>query len=165
MISWLCRLVVYAASDSGIGYRARNAAFRALGFSVDASARVKTPEYIGKGILVISEGVFINRGSYFDLTAKIEIGNNVVIGHGVTFITAGHSIGRSTRRAGEAYGTPISIGSGCWIGANVTVMPGVKIGKGCVVAAGAVVINDVPDDSMIAGVPAKIKRSLEGANE
>ena len=56
---------------------------------------------------------------------------------------------------------PIIIGDNCWFGANVTVLQGVTIGNGCVIAAGSVVTKDVPDNAMIAGVPAAVKKIIE----
>ena len=56
---------------------------------------------------------------------------------------------------------PISVGDNCWFGANVTVLQGVSIGKGCVIAAGSVIINDIPDNCLVAGVPACIKKHIE----
>ena len=100
-----------------------------------------------------------------DLNDKIEIGDRVTIGHHVVFITSNHHIGPEINRCGAIYTQPIHIGNGCWIGANVTILPGVNIGKGCVVAAGALVNRDVPCDSLVAGVPAKMIRSLTEASE
>ena len=57
-------------------------------------------------------------------------------------------------------GAPIVIEDNVWIGANVAIMPGVTIGKHSVVAAGSVVTTDVPPDSVVAGVPAKVVRTL-----
>ena len=54
----------------------------------------------------------------------------------------------------------ISVGNGCWIGANVTILDGVNIGNGCVIAAGSVVTKNVPDNVLYAGVPAKFKKNL-----
>ncbi|MFE8729811.1 DapH/DapD/GlmU-related protein, partial [Aeromonas hydrophila] len=61
---------------------------------------------------------------------------------------------------GEGVALPISIGDGCWIGADVLIIGGVTIGKGVVVAAGSVVTRDIPDNVLVAGVPAVIKRRL-----
>ena len=56
---------------------------------------------------------------------------------------------------------PITIGDGCWIGARAIILPGVTLGRRVLVAAGAVVTRDVPDDSLVAGNPARVVRSLE----
>ena len=83
-----------------------------------------------------------------------------MIGHGVTFITATHQIGPASRRAGKVEGSSITVEDGAWIGANVTVLPGITIAAGSIVAAGAVVTRSVPANTLVAGVPAKIVRTL-----
>ena len=62
------------------------------------------------------------------------------------------------------YGKPITIGDNCWLATNVTVCPGVTIGDGCVIGAGAVVTKDVPANSLVMGVPAKIVRPITAAD-
>ena len=77
------------------------------------------------------------------------------------FICLSHFIGDSNKRAGKNIYSNIHVGKGSWIGANVTVLPGVSIGNGCIVAAGSVVISDCEDNCLYAGNPAKKKRYLE----
>ena len=104
----------------------------------------------------------INRSCYFDLGGPITLADDVVLGHGVTVITSVHRLGPSSRRAGRVESTQaVDIGRGAWIGANATVLPGVRIGSGAVVGAGAVVRSDVAPNTMVAGVPARVVRSLD----
>lgn len=110
------------------------------------------------GPVTIGDRVFINRDAY--IRPGTTIGDEVRLGPFVRLITDTHEIGPSTRRAGKNRFDPISIGAGSWIGASVTVLGGVSIGRGCVVAAGAVVTNDVPDNTMVGGVPARHLRDL-----
>lgn len=147
-------------SDGPIGRRLRVALFRACGVSIGAHSWICGGGCIPIGALVVGSNCYINRGCYIDLTGSITLGNNVVLGHGVTLITARHAIGSASRRAGAVGPTEISIGSGSWLGSNTTVLPGVKIGAGCIIAAGAVVTNDLPDNTLSAGVPARIIREL-----
>ena len=84
----------------------------------------------------------------------------MVIGHGVTFITADHEIGSEFQRSGTVKGAAIGIESGAWIGANSTVLPGVNIGRGAVVAAGSVVTTSVVANRLVGGVPAREIRTL-----
>lgn len=65
------------------------------------------------------------------------------------------------RNQGLEKALPIKVGNNCWFGADVSVMPGVTIGAGCVIAAGAVVTKDMPNNSLIAGVPAKVIKTIE----
>lgn len=110
------------------------------------------------GPISIGDRVFINRDAY--IRPKTTIGDNVAIGPFVKLITDTHEIGPAHKRAGKSRFDPIVIGDGSWIGAAVTVLAGVTIGKGCIVAAGAVVTRDVPDNTMVGGVPAQHIRDL-----
>jgi maltose O-acetyltransferase len=91
----------------------------------------------------------------------VLIGSNCDIAPGVFFITGSHYLGSHERRAGKGFNTNISIGDGSWIGASATILPGVKIGPGCVVAACACVTEDVPQNFLTGGVPAKVIRKLD----
>lgn len=130
--------------------------------------------HIGRGAVVIGgtyvsipsnlrmgarSGIF--RGCYLDLHAPITLGDDVIVGHGTTIITAVHAIGSTTRRAGPVTGKPVTIGAGAWIGANVTILPGVTIGPGAVVGACAVVSRDVTANMLVVGSPARRVRRLD----
>jgi maltose O-acetyltransferase len=97
---------------------------------------------------------------YTHVDAPIVLGSNCDIGPAVEFITGGHVVGTSSRRAGKGTAKPIIINDGCWIGAGSRILGGVSIGHGAVVAAGSVVIRDVPANALVAGVPAIVKKSL-----
>ena len=99
---------------------------------------------------------------YLNLNAPITIGSDVVIGHHVIIITDDHEIGPPWHRCGDRKARPVVIEDGVWIGARVTLLPGVTIGRGSVVAAGAVVNRDVPPNALVGGVPARILRTLPG---
>lgn len=103
---------------------------------------------------------FINRNCYMDLGGPIILGSDVTIGHGVTIVTTDHAVGGPERRVGSYTPRGVTVGDGAWLCANVTVLPGVNIGRGSIVAAGAVVIDDVGDDVLVAGVPARVVRTL-----
>lgn len=91
--------------------------------------------------------------------AEIKIGNNCLIGPNVGIYTTGHNLNPNDRyKAG--YAKPITIGNDVWIGGHSCIVPGVTIGDGVVVAAGSVVTKDVPSLTMVAGVPAKVIKSL-----
>jgi len=141
--------------------RLRLGLLRLLGAKPGAGTVIRGGGYIYGGSLVTGVRCQINRGCYFDFTGPIRFGNDVVVGHGTTFITAEHDIGAATRRAGAVSGRPIVVEDGAWIGANVTILPGVIIGKGAIVAAGAVVTKNVPANKHVGGVPAKVIRELQ----
>lgn len=109
----------------------------------------------------IGMGSFINYNCFFDGNATIEIGDNVAVAHQVMFCTSTHKIGSSTKRAGEWYVQPITVGNGCWIGARSTILPGVSIGAGCVIAAGSMVLKDCEPNCLYAGIPAKKVKELD----
>jgi maltose O-acetyltransferase len=117
----------------------------------------------GRGQLRIGCNTWLSPGVIFftHLEAPIVIGSNCDIGPSVEFITGGHIIGASSRRAGGGTAESIVINDGCWIGAGSRILGGVNIGTGTVVAAGSVVISDVPANVLVAGVPAVIKKPLE----
>ena len=81
------------------------------------------------------------------------------IGHHVVLATLNHDLDPAKR--GDLHPAPICIGKNVWIGSNATILQGVTIGDGAVIAAGAVVNKDVPENTVVGGVPAKIIRKIE----
>lgn len=141
-----------------IGFRLRSFILRLLGHRIG----MMYPHSligVGKGRIFMGKGTFSNRGCFFDTSNDIVIGDNVSIGMNVCFITSTHEIG-GQKRASTSYNEPIKVENGCWIGANVTILPGVTIHQGCVVAAGAVVTKDCDPNCIYAGVPARIIKRL-----
>ncbi|MBQ3515940.1 MAG: sugar O-acetyltransferase [Lachnospiraceae bacterium] len=123
---------------------------------------VLAPVYFDYGNYTkLGKGTFVNHGCYFMDGGTVTIGENVFIGPFCGFYTATHPMNYTDRNKGLEKALPITVGDNCWFGANVSVMPGVTIGSGCVIAAGSVVTEDVPDDSMVAGVPAVVKKKIE----
>jgi acetyltransferase-like isoleucine patch superfamily enzyme len=110
--------------------------------------------------VVIGAECGINGGCVFDAAAPITIGDGVAMGHEVMIVTSGHRPGPPGRRAAQVYAEPVVIGRGAWLGARVVVLPGVEIGEGAVVAAGAVVNRNVEPHTLVAGVPARKVRDL-----
>lgn len=93
--------------------------------------------------------------------APVNIGNNVMIGPNVDIYTVNHPMIAQGRREYKAQASPVNIGNDVWIGGKTTICPGVTIGNNVVIAAGAVVTKDIPDNSLVGGVPAKIIKKLE----
>ncbi len=112
----------------------------------------------GKNI-TIGANVFINAGCKFQDQGGIIIGDGALIGHNVVLATLNHDLAPEKRQ--QLHPAPIHIGKGVWIGANATVTSGVTIGDNAVVAAGAVVNRDVPANTVVGGVPAKVIKTLD----
>lgn len=110
--------------------------------------------------LRIGERCLLNSPLHLNPSAPITIGNQVGIGHHVVIITDNHHFGDASARLGERFSQPVSIEDGVWVAARVTILPGVTIGRGSAVAAGAVVAKDVPPNSLVGGVPARVLRQL-----
>lgn len=109
----------------------------------------------------IEEGTFINHNVFFDCTSgDIRIGKNVSIAFQASIYTATHDMGPSEKRAGTVKYLSVEIGDGCWIGAKATILPGVKIGNGCMIATGSLVNKDCEPNGLYAGVPAKRIKDL-----
>ena len=92
---------------------------------------------------------------------EVHIGDNVMIDPNVTITTVGHPLSPKKRRDHIGQAKKIIIGNDIWLGANVTILPGVTIGDNVVVGAGAVVTKDIPDNSLALGVPAKVVKEIE----
>jgi len=133
-----------------------------IGRRVDDSFMLIPPFYTAHGTeLRVGRNVFINQNcTIYDL-GGVDIGDDVLIGPNVSIITSGHPLDPSQRRAGVT-AAPIVIERNVWIAAGATIIGGVTLGENSVVAAGAVVTKNVPPNSLVAGVPAKVIRSLQG---
>jgi acetyltransferase-like isoleucine patch superfamily enzyme len=131
-----------------------------IGQKVDKSFRLFPPFHTdcGKNIKV-GKNVFINACCKFQDQGGIEVGNGVLIGHNVTLATLNHDERPLFRQ--YIYPKPIKIGDNVWIGSNATILQGVTIGNGAIIGANAVVTHDVPENAIVAGVPAKILRKIE----
>lgn len=114
----------------------------------------------GTGI-ILGENVFMNYDCIMLDGGYIRIGKHTLIGPHCQFYTPQHPMDYVERREEKETAYPITIGEDCWLGGNVVVCPGVAIGNRCIIAAGSVVTKDIPDDSLAAGVPAVVKRSLK----
>lgn len=93
--------------------------------------------------------------------APVTFGDNVFIAPNCGFYTAGHPIDPVERNKGLEYAHPITVGNNVWIGAGVSVLPGVKIGDNCVIGAGSVVTHDIPSDTVAVGNPCKVIKYLK----
>jgi maltose O-acetyltransferase len=111
----------------------------------------------------IGKGCFINSGVRFECAPEvtIKIGDRVQIGSRCSFETMNHSVVLLEKNKRGGFPASIVVGDDVWLAARVTVLPGVTIGKGSVVAAGAVVTKDVPPFTLVGGIPAKKIREIK----
>ena len=133
---------------------------RLIGREVDEHFGMFPPFYTdcGKNIKV-GKRVFINSGCCFQDQGGIEIGDDALIGQQVVIATLNHDL--NPERRANMIPKAVKIGNRVWIGAHATILSGVTIGDGAVIAAGAVVTKDVPENTVVAGVPAKVIKRIE----
>lgn len=131
-----------------------------IGKPVDEGFTLFPPFYTDCGKnLTIGKNVFINTGCKIQDQGGVTIGDNSLIGHNVVLATLNHDLAAGHRR--DMHPSPIQIGKNVWIGANATVLPGVTIGDSAVIAAGAVVTRDVPENTVVGGVPARQIKTIK----
>ncbi len=130
---------------------------RITGRDIDESFRMFLPFYtdFGKNIR-IGRNVFINACCCFQDQGGISIGDGTLIGHRVVIATINHGLRPEERM--DHHIAPVRVGRNVWIGSGSIILPGVPIGDGASVAAGAVVTKDVPEGTVVGGVPARILR-------
>lgn len=133
--------------------------YRALGANV-ARSRIHPHMWVGSRNFTIGKGTFVNHHVRFNTSGSVTIGERCNIATDVSFVTQSHELGTSSRRAGALTAEPIVVGDGVWIGTRAMILPGVTVGSGCVIAAGAVVHADCEPDGLYAGVPARRVKDL-----
>jgi len=108
----------------------------------------------------IGENFFANYDCIIIDVCPVTIGKNVFFGPRVCIYTAAHPIDAAVRNSQLEYGKPVSIGDDVWVGGNTVINPGVSIGSNVVIGSGSVVVKDIPDGVVAAGVPAKVIRKI-----
>lgn len=112
----------------------------------------------------IGHDTFLNHNAYLMDGGGITIGHHCFIGPNCGMYTAIHPMLAEERNAGLEKALPIVIGDNCWIGADVTILPGVTIGSHCVIGAKSVVTKDIPDHTLALGNPCRVIRSITDAD-
>jgi maltose O-acetyltransferase len=156
----LAPVPIYVAS------RLRTQLFRWAGFRLGPGTLIfGTPVLTGLGNiyerLVMGKECLVSWGCYLDLQGPITVGDRVGFSPQVTVLTSSHSIGSPYNRVGDLQALPVVIEDSVWLGARCTIMPGVTIHQGAVIAAGAVVTKDVPPHTVVGGTPARMIRTLD----
>lgn len=153
---------------------------RAWSSKIYWSVRMDTPPYrrfwlgrrsviesyccINNAVGDVTIGDYTRIGIHCTVIGPVCIGHHVNLAQGITVTALNHNFADTNRRIDEQgiSTRPVVIGDDVWIGANAVILPGVTIGRHVVVAAGAVVTKDVPDSCVVAGIPAKVVKKLEG---
>ncbi|MDB5019805.1 MAG: acetyltransferase [Pedobacter sp.] len=131
-----------------------------IGTKIDESTTIFAPFYTNFGIFTsIGKNVFINHACSFLDMGGITLEDEVLIGPRVNLITENHPLDPEDRRA--LITKPIVIKRNAWVGAGASILPGVTIGENSIVAAGAVVSRDVPANTVVGGIPAKIIKTID----
>lgn len=130
-----------------------------IGYNIGQGTKIVGPIYC-TGKLTTGTQCWIGTNFVIRGNGTVILGNNIDVGPDVTILTGSHQIGTHQRRAGKGVNCTIKVGNGCWIGGRSVLLNSVTIGDGSVVAAGAVVVSDVPQDIIAGGVPAKLIRGL-----
>lgn len=122
---------------------------------------VTSPFYCDYGINIsVGENFYTNHNVTILDAAEVSFGDNVFIAPDCVFSTAGHPLDAEQRNQGLEIALPITIGNNVWIGAHVSVLPGVTIGNNVVIGAGSVVNRDIPDGVVAAGNPCRVIRKI-----
>lgn len=111
--------------------------------------------------VLIGDNVFLNSGISLNggYAGRIVIEDNVQVGPNSEILAVTHKLGKMDKRAGDRIYPTTTIRKGCWIGARTTILPGVNVAEGCVVAAGSVVVRDTMPNGLYAGIPAVRKKN------
>ncbi|MBY8878290.1 acyltransferase [Actinacidiphila acidipaludis] len=114
-------------------------------------------------ILRLGDGVVLGRGSHVVASAAVVFGDDVYCGPYVYVTSDNHSYDDTAQPVGKQWPrtSPVEIGGGSWLGSGCVILPGARLGRNVVVAAGAVVRGEVPDFAVVAGAPAKVVRRWE----
>ncbi|MDR0199090.1 MAG: sugar O-acetyltransferase [Streptococcaceae bacterium] len=156
--SEIARLNQVATTDFDAAEKGLHALVSNLTVSSEIYFPIRGLEYPSN--LTVGDGSFINAGLRILSAGKVTIGAHCFIGPDVNFYTPNHSTDLELRREGWQYDAPITLGNDCWLGGNVTLLPGVTLGNNVIVGAGAVVTKDFGNNVMIAGNPAREIKNL-----
>ena len=156
-VIWLVNKVF--AGTSPHLFEAKRVLLNSIGYSIGKGTKIVGPIYC-TGQLSIGENCWIGTKFTIHGNGKVIIGNNLDFGPEVTILTGTHKIEGSQHRAGQGMNCTIEIEDGSWIGAKSILLNAITIGKGSVIAAGAVVCKSVSPNTLVGGVPAKEIRRL-----
>ena len=129
--------------------------------NIGVNCFVTPPFFCDYGInTTFGNNVYLNANCVILDSARVTIGDNTLLGPNVQIYTPFHPIDYKTRNTGVECAKPVHIGKNCWLGGSVIILPGVTIGDGCVIGAGAVITKDIPKNSIAVGNPAKVIKTI-----
>ena len=149
----------------------RTRVYRLVGLDVDRTASIMGNLTLLSGLdgfygkLHIGPGSIVGHHVTINLDEQVRLGRNVSVSPHVLIYTGSHQIGpASNRKLHAVVATPVVLEDGCWIGLGAIILPGVTVGRGGIVGAGAVVTQDVPPNTYVEGNPARVVRKLPWGN-
>ena len=164
-IPWRLHIVRFLISfiPETRGFGLKRMLYRWSGIKIGSQVKIcSSVKFLGHGELVIGDNTWIGHETLIVLSSKVFIGKNVDIAPRVFIGTGSHKVeSAGLRVAGPGLSESISIGSGTWICACAVIIPGINIGQMALIAAGSVVISDVPKKTMFAGNPAVCKKKWD----
>ncbi len=140
-------------------FESKAALLRFAGMQVGKGTKIVGPLFC-TGDLTVGENCWLGRGLTVHGNGAVVIGSNCDLGPEVAFLTGGHAIGGPERRAGAGKDHCIRVADGCWIGARAALVGDITVGAGAVLGACACAVADVPENTLVGGVPAKVLRKL-----
>ncbi|MDO4320455.1 MAG: sugar O-acetyltransferase [Bacteroidales bacterium] len=141
---------------------ARSSLMRSLLGATGRVFTIEQPFHCDYGYNIeIGENFYTNVNCVILDGAKVRFGDNVFVAPNCGFYTAGHPLDSESRNRGLEYARPITVEDNVWIGAGVSVLPGVTIGHNSVIGAGSVVNRDIPPHSLAAGNPCRVIRKID----
>lgn len=144
----------------------RNALLRKILGAAGDGLLVEQPFYCDYGYNIrVGKNFFANFNLVILDEAPVTFGDNVFVAPNCGFYTAGHPVDAPERNIGLEYARPITVGDDVWIGAGVSVLPGVTIGSNCVIGAGSVVTRDIPSNSIAVGNPCRVIKTIADVNQ
>lgn len=159
---WLPNLLS-AITPHTRGFALRQRVYTVAGARVDRTAKINGTAMLSNKWVEVGAQTWIGAGCQLigGPGAMVRIEDRCDLGPGVTLVAGSHHLGDTTRRAGQGYSAGITVGAGIWVGARTTFLAGSSVGRGCMVAAGAVVRGEFPDNVMIGGVPARVLKHFD----
>lgn len=147
-------------------HKARHEFLSTIFGNIPEDAFIEPPFFVDYGCNIkFGKSFYANFNCTFLDPTLIVFGDNVMIGPNVTFTTVSHPTDPKPRLTAEEFAEPITVGNNVWFAANCVILPGVTIGDGAVIAAGAVVRTNVPANTVVGGIPARVLRSYATEDE